>query len=70
GKPVKVTGNLVDNQRNRVSAQLPALAPGVYRVRIITQYSSGSTFLKDPRQIDYDVDLTVPPDEPVKESSN
>jgi hypothetical protein len=59
GTSVKVTGNFVDNQRNRLSVQLPVLAPGTYKVRVITQFSSGGIPLKEPRQVDYDVSLTV-----------
>jgi hypothetical protein len=58
GTSVKVTGNFVDNQWKRLSVQLPALAPGVYKVRVITQFSSGGIPLKDPRQIDYEAALT------------
>ena len=56
---IKVTGNMVDNQRNRVSTQLPVLSPGTYRIRIITQFTSGRVFLKEPRQLDYGVEFTV-----------
>ena len=59
GTAVKVTGNFVENHPSRVSAQLPALSAGMYRVRIVTQFSSGNTLLKEPRQIDYGVDLVV-----------
>jgi hypothetical protein len=59
GEAVQVTGNLVENHQSRVSAQLPALSAGTYRIRIITQYSSSSTLLKEPRQIDYGTDLAV-----------
>jgi hypothetical protein len=59
GTLIKVTGNFVENNRNRISAQLPALSPGTYRVRIITQFSAGSVFLKDPRQLDHEAELTV-----------
>jgi hypothetical protein len=52
-------GNFVENHPARVSAQLPALTAGSYRVRVITQHSGGGVFLKEPRQIDYAVDLTV-----------
>ncbi|MDR2632936.1 MAG: DUF4469 domain-containing protein [Treponema sp.] len=60
GTEQKLTGNFVDNERNRISAQLPALAAGTYRVRVVTQYTS-SGFLKEPRQINYEVDLAVNP---------
>lgn len=56
---IKITGNFVDNQRNRISAQLPVLSPGTYRIRIITQFSSGGIPLKEPRQLDYGVEFTV-----------
>jgi hypothetical protein len=59
GTAQKVTGNLVENQRSHLSAQLPVLAAGTYRVRIITQYTGGSSLLKEARQIDYDVDFAV-----------
>jgi hypothetical protein len=60
GLAQKVPGNLVENHANRVSAQLPNLSAGTYRVRVITQFTS-SGFLKEPRQIDYALDLTVSP---------
>jgi hypothetical protein len=59
GQAQKVTGNLVENHPTCLLAQLPALTAGTYRVRIITQYSSGNTFLKEPRQIDYGVEFAV-----------
>jgi hypothetical protein len=59
GAAVKVTGNFVENHPARLSAQLPALTPGTYRARVVTQYTSGGTSLKEPRQIDHDADLTV-----------
>ncbi|MHB9295602.1 hypothetical protein PilKf_01349 [Pillotina sp. SPG140] len=59
GSALKVTGNFVENRPSRLSAQLPALSAGTYRVRIITQLGSGGSSLKDPRQIDYEAELTV-----------
>jgi hypothetical protein len=59
GAVIKVTGNFVENHPARVSAQLPALSAGTYRIRIITQFSGGGVFLKEPRQIDYAPDLIV-----------
>jgi hypothetical protein len=59
GAVIKVTGNFVENHPTRLSAQLPALSAGTYRVRVITQFSAGSTFLKEPRQIDYEVNFAV-----------
>ena len=59
GTALKVTGNFIENHPSRVSAILPALSTGTYRVRIITQYASGSFFLKEPRQIDHETELVV-----------
>jgi hypothetical protein len=59
GTALKVTGNFIENHPSRVSAILPALSTGVYRVRIITQYTSGSFFSKEPRQIDHELELVV-----------
>jgi hypothetical protein len=58
GSASKVTGNFIENHPSRVSAQLPVLAPGSYRIRIITQFTSGS-LLKETRQIDHDAALVV-----------
>ncbi|MDR2782315.1 MAG: DUF4469 domain-containing protein [Treponema sp.] len=59
GSAVRVTGNFIENHPSRLSAQLPALTPGTYRARVVTQYSSGSAALKEPRQIDYEAELSV-----------
>jgi hypothetical protein len=59
GAAIKVTGNFVENHASRLAAQLPALAAGTYRVRVVTRYSGGNTLLKEARQIDYNVDFTV-----------
>jgi hypothetical protein len=59
GTALKVSGNFIENHPSRVSVQLPALAPGAYRLRIITQFTSGGTTLKEPRQLDNEADLTV-----------
>jgi hypothetical protein len=58
GSVIKVEGNLVENHPSRVSAQTPALAAGTYRVRITTQFSTGA-ILKEPRSIEYGVELVV-----------
>jgi hypothetical protein len=59
GAAIKVTGNFVENRASRLAAQLPALAAGTYRVRVITQFSHNSTFLKEPRQVESGAELTV-----------
>jgi hypothetical protein len=59
GTAQKVGGNFIENHPSRVSAQVPALSAGAYRVRIITQYSTNSSFLKEPRQIDSEAELSI-----------
>jgi hypothetical protein len=59
GSALKVTGNFIENHPSRLSAQLPALTAGTYRVRVITQYASGSFLLKEPRQLDHEAELVV-----------
>jgi hypothetical protein len=59
GSALKVTGNFIENHPSKLSAQLPALTAGTYRVRVITQYSSGGTALKEPRQINHEAELVV-----------
>jgi hypothetical protein len=59
GAAVKVTGNFVENHASRMAAQLPALAAGTYRVRVVTRYSGGGVLLKEARQLDYNVNFTV-----------
>jgi hypothetical protein len=59
GEAVKVTGNFVENNPSRLTAQLPALSPGTYHARIITQFSTSSTTRKEPRTIESAADLKV-----------
>jgi hypothetical protein len=59
GSALKVTGNFIENHPSRLSAQLPTLTAGTYRVRVVTQYSSGGVLLNDPRQIDSEAELSV-----------
>jgi hypothetical protein len=59
GTVQKVLGNFIENNPSRLSVQIPVLSAGAYRVRVITQYSSGSTALKEPRQLDYEAELSV-----------
>ena len=49
---VKVTGRLAENTSSKIIGIVPALpSPGAYRVVIVTQFSSGSSLLKEPRTI-------------------
>ncbi|GAB6392773.1 MAG: DUF4469 domain-containing protein [Treponematales bacterium] len=59
GAAVKVTGNLIDNLPSKIVALLPALAAGTYHIRVVTEFSGGSSPLKEPRTIDYGADLVV-----------
>ncbi|MDR2793261.1 MAG: DUF4469 domain-containing protein [Treponema sp.] len=59
GSAQKVGGNFIENHPSRLSAQLPTLTAGTYRVRVVTQYASGTFFLKEPRQLDYEAELAV-----------
>jgi hypothetical protein len=48
----------VINRPAELIAVIPALAPGVYRLRLVTQYSGG-TLLKHPHTAIFDKPLTV-----------
>ncbi|MDR2393835.1 MAG: DUF4469 domain-containing protein [Treponema sp.] len=58
-KQVKVTGHLAENTSSKVIGVIPALDPGLYKLEIHTQYSSGSFFLKEPRTAVLPTELTV-----------
>ena len=57
----KVERRLTQNDPSRIIARVPAtLQPGAYTLRIVTQYTnSGSTLLKEPRTIEYELPLLV-----------
>jgi hypothetical protein len=57
---VKVAGHLAENAASRVIGIISALTPGAWKLEIVTQYSSGSFFLKDARVIESSFVLTVP----------
>jgi hypothetical protein len=59
-KPVKVTENLGANGPNKIIAAIPGLKKGPsWRIRIVTQYTSGPVRLKTPRVLEYPIELTV-----------
>ncbi|MHB9292621.1 hypothetical protein Holit_01722 [Hollandina sp. SP2] len=59
GAGIKVdSSDLVVNNPSEVIAVIPALSAGTYRIRIVTQFSSGK-HLKTPRTFTFDKDLTV-----------
>jgi hypothetical protein len=56
---VKVAGHLAENAVSKVIGIIPALSAGVWKLEIVTQYTTGSAFLKDPRTLTFAGDLTV-----------
>jgi hypothetical protein len=59
GAEVKVDpSDIVVNNPAEVIAVIPPLAAGTYRIRLITQYTSGK-YLKTPHTFTFDKDLTV-----------
>ena len=57
----KVDRRLTQNNPSSIIARVPAtITPGSYTLRIVTQYTnSGSTLLKEPRTIEYELPLVV-----------
>jgi hypothetical protein len=56
---VQVTGHLADNTASRIVGMIPALAPGQWRVEVVTQFASGGTTTREPRTIAGAAPLTV-----------
>jgi hypothetical protein len=48
-----------ENRPSHLQARVPALTKGTYTLRIVTRFTSGTTLLKEPRTIDYELLLTV-----------
>jgi hypothetical protein len=61
GARTKVAENLGLNRPVEVMALVPALAPGKYRLEIVTRYAHGGTPLKEPRTIRAEPELTAAP---------
>ena len=60
GKASPVTRRLTQNDPKTVLARVPADLPdGSYTLRIVTQYSTASTMLKECRFVEYERPLTV-----------
>jgi hypothetical protein len=60
GARVKITEHLGNNRSNELLGLIPPLASGTYQVEVVTQYSNGTTILKEPRIIKAEPELTVP----------
>ncbi|MDR2537782.1 MAG: DUF4469 domain-containing protein, partial [Treponema sp.] len=59
GAEVKVDpSDLVVNNPSELIAVIPPLSAGIYRVKLVTQYSHGK-LLKTPHTFTFDKDLTV-----------
>jgi hypothetical protein len=56
---VKVSGHLAENAANKLIGIIPALSAGTWKLEIVTQYTTGSTFLKEPRVLELPRELTV-----------
>jgi hypothetical protein len=58
--PVKVTENLSENSSTKLIAAIPALTKcSPWRLRIVTQYTTGAIPLRKPRVIEYPAEFTV-----------
>ena len=58
-KEVKVERRLVTNTASRITGIVPHLESGEWKARVITQYTVGGSFLKDPRIIESPFTLNV-----------
>ncbi|MDR2446399.1 MAG: DUF4469 domain-containing protein [Treponema sp.] len=59
GLRVKVSGHLAENAANKLIGVIPALNAGTWTVEVVTQYTTGSAFLKEPRVLEFAGELTV-----------
>jgi hypothetical protein len=59
GAAVKVGGHLAENTASKVIGVIPALEAGKWKLEIRTQYSGGSSLLKEPRSVEFKGELTV-----------
>ena len=56
----KVERRLTQNDPSRIIARVPAtMAPGAYTLRIVTQFSTATTTLKEPRTLEYETPLVI-----------
>ena len=55
-----ITEHLGNNRSNELLGLIPPLVSGTYKVEVVTQYSNGTTILKEPRVIKAEPELTVP----------
>ena len=55
----RVTRKLTENTPKKLIFHVPALATGVYTLKVVTRYSNSSTLIQDPREIIYEFPLTI-----------
>jgi hypothetical protein len=55
----KVSERLAVNRSSELVGVIPPLAAGTYRLEVVTQFSSGSFLLKEPRSVTLPVVLTM-----------
>jgi hypothetical protein len=54
-----VEGNLAENSATKIIGMVPDLPAGEWKVKIVTQYTDGGKFLKEPRAVESAFTLTV-----------
>jgi hypothetical protein len=60
GEQIRVDADeIVDNKPSELIIVTPNLNPGLYIVKVVTQYAGSSTMLKEPRIVTFDKVLTV-----------
>jgi hypothetical protein len=59
GELIPVERRLIQNDPKKIIARVPRLEPGIYRLKIVTRFTSGTRPLNLPRTIIYDLDLVV-----------
>jgi hypothetical protein len=51
---------IVDNKPSELVIVVPQLAPGLYALKVVTQFTGGAATLKEPRTLTFDKILNVP----------
>jgi hypothetical protein len=59
GGETPVTHPLTQNDPKKIICRVPALGAGDYTLKIVTCFSNGTTMLKQPRTIVYELPLKV-----------
>jgi hypothetical protein len=59
GTETPVLHPLTQNDPKKVVCRVPVIGPGEYALKIVTRHSNGTTLLKTPRVLIYEIPLTV-----------